>query len=95
MKMITQNKVRKNTLQFSLWNTELMSEKINPAFADHNMGALTNCSSERRIAIIEEAIIIMKMKTGKTVYIIQKVRWSLGKVTFSMLWLKHLPNVEV
>ena len=94
MIMITQNKVRNNTLQFSLWDTELMSEKIIPAFADHNMGALTNCSSERRIAIREKAIIIMKMKTSKTVYIIP-VRWSLGKVTFSMFWLKHLQNVEV
>ena len=95
MMLITQKNVKSNTLQFLLYNTALRPEKIFPAFADHNTGALTNCLSGRRIAIIEKAIIIMKMKTSKTVYIIQKVRWSLGKVTFSMLWLKHLPNVEV
>ena len=94
MIMITQTKVWNNTVQFSLWNTELMSEKIIPTFADHNMGALTNCSSERRIETIDEANIIMKMKTCTTVSIIP-VRWSFSKVTFSMFWLQHLPNIEV
>ena len=51
------------------------------------MGALTNCSSERRIEITEEANIIMKMKTCKTVCIIP-VRWSFSKVTFLMFWLQ-------
>ena len=67
MMMITQNKVRKDALQLSLCNTELRHEKIVSALADNNKGALTNCSSERRIAIIETAVDIMAMKINNAV----------------------------
>ena len=30
--------IQEKYLVISLWNTELKSEQINPAFADHNMG---------------------------------------------------------
>ena len=72
MMMITQKNVRKDASQLSLCNTELKQEKIISALANNNKGALTNCASERRVAIIEKAITIKAMKTDNDVHDPQK-----------------------
>ena len=69
--MITQNTIN-DTLQFSLCNPELMQERKIPSFADNHTSALTNCPSERRVALLEQAVNVMAKKTSKAVHNQQK-----------------------
>ena len=67
MMILTRKHVRKDASPITLCNTELRQEKMISVLADSNSGALTNCSTERKLAMMVRAIRKMTMPPDNAV----------------------------
>ena len=68
MMILTRKHVRKDASSITLCNTELKQEEMISVLADNNSGALTNCSTKRKLAMILRALSIMTMPPDNAVH---------------------------
>ena len=67
MMILTRKHVRKGASSITLCNIELRQEEMLSVLADTNNGALTNCSTERKLAMMVRAISKMTMPPNNAV----------------------------